>query len=566
MPNLLDTRTTNYLELIGNGRVYHVPPYQRDYSWREEHWEDLWSDIRDLVLGLSDHHYLGALVVEARGDRDFVIIDGQQRLTTLSLASLAVIRRLESMAEGGSEPEDNRQRSTELRNRFVGERDPASLIESSRLHLNETDNPFYQDYLIQLRDHPNPRGLSGSNRLLLDCHRYFVRQLDDPELSLHDGSAVARLLAETIARKLLFIVITVDNAVNAFTVFETLNARGVELTTTDLLKNYLFSLIRVPADQKTLQRRWLQLTGTVGQARFPGFLRYHLLCRFPKVRSRQLFRLLRDETRTGEDVFSLLAALESRGELFAALLDPDHGYWRDLQDARTHVLELSLFRVKQPMPLLFAAWERFQRADFVRTLKLISVISFRYSVVSGLNTNQLEPVYHEVAKAVLDGDATTPACVFHRLARIYVDDAKMRQDFASLEVDTRNKRKLAKYILARLEQHTSGRHCDPVSDPATIEHVLPENPGEDWDLDFPGHHQDEWVYRLGNLSLLEASPNRDVGNDGYPAKRPRYAESQYSLSRAIADMAPEHWTSAQIESRQKGMARVAVHVWRTDFA
>ena len=190
----------------------------------------------------------------------------------------------------------------------------------------------------------------------------------------------------------VFILITVDDELNAYTVFETLNARGLELTTTDLLKNYLFSRVRVTADLEALQRRWQQLIATVGQERFPRFLRYHLLCEQPKVRSQRLFKLVRDRTKSAEDVFTLLDQLESRAELFAAVLDSSHGYWIELPEAKPYIREINLFRVQQMMPLLVHRLGAISHeSDFVRVLKLVSVISFRYTIVSGLNTNPLEP-------------------------------------------------------------------------------------------------------------------------------------------------------------------------------
>ena len=562
---LLNTRTTNYLELIGNGKTYRVPPYQRDYSWSEEQWEDLWNDVLDLRQDPETRHYLGALVVEGTSDRDFLIIDGQQRLATLSLLALAVISRLESMARDGIDSADNAERARELRSRFIGEKDPASLIESCRLHLNDTDDAFYQDYLVQIREPFNPRRFPKSNRLLLACFQYFCEQLQKLEALQQNGRALASLLSETMARQLLFILITVDDDLNAYTVFETLNARGLELTTTDLLKNYLFSLVNVPADLQALQRRWKSLVETVGQAQFPAFLRYHLLCQQPKVRSQRLFKLVRDQTHTVQDVFQLLDELESRGELFAAILDPTHGYWLDLPDARPHVGELSLFRIRQPMPLLFAAWEHFSKEDFIRVLKLVSTISFRYTIVSGLNTNDLEPVYHRAAKAVADREATHPADIFRRLSPIYVSDEKMRQDFSQLEINTKGHKKLAKYILARLEQQMSNRACDPNTDPGTVEHILPENPDEGWEETYPSDKWDNDVYRLGNLTLLEASANRDIGNEPYVNKRPAYEQSSYHITREISKTAPEQWTPDLVNERQTRLAKVAAQVWKSDF-
>ena len=565
--NILNTRTINYLEVIGNGRSYRVPPYQRDYSWSEEQWEDLWNDLVDLRPRPEEHHYLGALVVEGKNDREFLVIDGQQRLATLSLFALAVIAKLRALAERGIESDANIERGRELRNRFVGEKDPASLIESSRLYLNETDNAFYQDYLVQLKEPRNPRRFPKSNRLLRDCFRYFGKQLDTLDELRDDGRAAAALLSETVARQLLFILITVDDELNAYTVFETLNARGLELTTTDLLKNYLFSRVNVTADLEALQRRWRSLMATVDQEHFPEFLRYHLLCEQPKVRSQRLFKLVRDRTRTADDVFRLLDDLEERAELFAAVSDTNHGYWTDLPDAKQYIRDLKLFRVQQAMPLLFAAWESLDGNDFVRVLKLVSVISFRYTVVSGLNTNALEPAYHRAAKAVMDGGTRTPAAVFEHLKPIYVDDERTHQNFALLVVNTRGQRKkLAKYILARLEQDAAGHACDPETDPGSIEHILPENPAEAWREAFPAERWEASVYRLGNLTLLEPAANRKVGNGPYADKLDAYRNSAYDLTRQIPEMAPERWTPELMDERQRRLAGRAVHLWRSDFA
>ena len=565
--NILNTRTINYLELIGNGRSYRVPPYQRDYSWSEEEWEDLWNDIIELRPDADAVHYMGALVVEGSNDREFLVIDGQQRLATLSLFALAVIAKLKEMAGADIGSEANAERSQGLRNRFVGEKDPASLTESSRLYLNNTDDAFYQDYLVQVRRPLNPRGLTKSNRLLWKCFTYFTERLGEMDALKSDGHALASLLSETVARQLVFILITVDDELNAYTVFETLNARGLELTTTDLLKNYLFSRVRVAADLEALQRRWQQLIATVGQERFPRFLRYHLLCEQPKVRSQRLFKLVRDQTKTAADVFSLLHQLEGRAELFAAVLDSSHGYWIEFPDAKPYIREINLFRVQQMMPLLFTVWERFSKEDFVRVLKLVSVISFRYTVVSGLNTNPLESTYHRAAKAVQDGEAQTPREVFTFLKSLYVEDARMKQDFALMVVDVGGRwGKLTRYILARLEGDASNRTCDYETDPFTVEHILPENPVDAWEESIPSWSWEESIYRLGNLTLLESAINRRLQNDVYAGKLVAYVRSAYTLTQRIPEIAPEQWTREMLDRRQRQLAERAAHLWRADFA
>ena len=566
--NILNTGTTSYLELIGNGKTYRVPPYQRDYAWTQQEWEDLWNDVVELRGDPDGRHYMGALVVQARGDREFFVIDGQQRLATISLLALAVIDKLRRMADEGADEARNRERATELRNRFIGEKDPASLVESSRLRLNETDDPFYQDYLVQLRPPLNPRGLPGSNALLWKCCRYFSKQIDELEVGAGDeGEEIAKILSETVARRLLFILITVDDELNAYTLFETLNARGLELTTTDLLKNYFFSKVRAGADIDSLKRRWQTLIATVTQERFPDFLRHHLLCEHPKIRRQRLFKMVRNRVRTPEETFGFLTALEGRAELFAALTDVNHGYWIDRPAAKPFVRELILFRARQMTPVFFAAWGRFPDDDFVRLLKLAAVIAFRYAVVSALNPNLLERVCHFAAKAVIEGQANRPGAVFMQLRSIYVDDDRFESDFARWTVSTRGQRgRIARYVLARLETDAGERAVDPETDPGTVEHVLPENPAGEWAEVFPPDRWDAAVDRLGNLTLLERALNRDGGNAGYPAKRAAYESSGYALTREVADLAPEEWTPALLEERQRRLAARAVRLWRSDFA
>jgi hypothetical protein len=564
--NLLNTGTSTFLELIGNGRLYVVPPYQRDYSWTEEQWEDLWTDIEDLAARQDDTHYMGALVVEGRSDREFAVIDGQQRLATLSLLVLAVIDRLHDLSRLGVDASSNRQRAEALRARFIGEKDPASLVESSKLTLNDNDDAFYQDYLVQLRAPLNPRGLSKSNKLLWQCFVYFRRQVERWAVGTLDGEQLARLVSETTGRQLMFIRIAVDDELNAYTVFETLNARGLELSATDLLKNYLFSRLRTPADLQALQRRWKSLMATVHQERFPEFLRYHLQCELPRVRTQRLFKLVRERVHTGEDTFALLDALERRAEVFAALFDAQHEYWIDRRESAQFVRELNVLRVRQMTPLVFAAWERLDPTDFARVLKLLVVILFRYSAVSGLNTNALELVFHEAARGVLDGRLRTPADVFGAMRSVYVDDERFSQEFALFAPDSTGQgSKMVRYILARLEGDASGRVCDADTDPGTVEHILPVNPSAAWESSFPREVWERYIDRLGNLTWLEPALNRRVGNAELETKIAAYSESRYVLSNTLPDEVGTEWTPAKVDARQLQLARRAVHQWRSDF-
>src|SRR4028119_1666979 len=147
--NLLDTRTTSFGDLISNGKIYRVPPFQRDYSWMEENWEDLWQDILTLHTNPDASHYMGAIVLQSSGtsEKEFTIIDGQQRLATLSIIAIAVIEKILHLVERGEEPEANQDRQEILKRTYLSDKDPRSLRYSSKLLLNENNNDFYQSNL-----------------------------------------------------------------------------------------------------------------------------------------------------------------------------------------------------------------------------------------------------------------------------------------------------------------------------------------------------------------------------------------------------------------------------------
>ena len=319
----------------------------------------------------------------------------------------AIIARISRLIESGIEPEANQERTAAPRGRFIGEKDPASLIESPKSRLNETDDALYQDYLIPSRAPLNPRGLKGSNRLLWECFSWFTTGIQADTQLAQDGRALASLLSETMARRLLFIEISVDDEPNAYTVFETLNARGLELSATDLLKNHLFSRVKVESDLKVLQRRGKALAETVRQERFPEFLRFHLQCEISHIRTHRLFKIIRDRVRSSSEVFTLVEQLENRAELFCALGDPEHEYWIDYPACKPFIRELALLKARQVTPMLFAAWERLPKDDFARLHKLIATTTFRYSTIGARNANAPEPIYHSAAKAVLSGDVRT---------------------------------------------------------------------------------------------------------------------------------------------------------------
>lgn len=562
--NLLDTRTATFGDLMGNEKIYRVPIFQRDYSWTEENWEDLWQDILGLYDDPTASHYMGAIVLQnsRESDKEFTIIDGQQRLATLSIIAIVVINKIKTLASQGNKPEENQERQEILKRTYLSDKDSISLRYSSKIRLNGNNDGFYQDYLINLKQPRNIRSLPKSNQLIWQAFEYFSKQIDQHSEIVKSGENLAKFLTDIIARRLLFIQISVEDELNAYTVFETLNARGLELSSTDLLKNYLFSLIRSSGDLKALQRQWQMIINTVRMEKFPEFLRYYLSLEQPWVRRERLFKIVRESVKNGHQVFDLIDQLESYSSLFVALGNAQDNFWRETPANRAYIRELELFRVKQAYPILFAAHGKFSDADFTRLLKLISVLSFRYTVVCGLNPSELEKVYNQVAIAIQNSEITTPKQVFEQLRSVYISDEKFAQDFELLTVATRGQqKKLARYILWKLENDAANQEI--VEESFSIEHILPESPEQDWLEDFTDAQITDMVYRLGNLTPLEPPLNRQIGNQTYAIKRDVYPTSAYRLTQEIL---AEEWTPNALANRQKQLAKRAVHIWRSDFA
>ena len=272
------------------------------------------------------------------------------------------------MAKEGIDPENNKDRANELHNCYIGKRDPASLVRSRRLHLNQIDDGFYKDNLVQLK-FSGVRALPKSSQLLRKCFLFYEDALKTEEkLKNDDGEAVTRLLSETVAHQFQFIVITAADELGAYTVFETLNARGLNLTSADLIKNYLFMKMKTKEELDYMQSHWGKITGIVGQARIKHFLRFHMLCKEFPVRERGLFKSMSKQVEHKKDAKTLVDDLMRRAEPFAAFMDPNHDLWKGKwHKARPYIHELKLFGSRQPIPLLLAAWERLQ-ADFISIL------------------------------------------------------------------------------------------------------------------------------------------------------------------------------------------------------
>lgn len=566
--NLLDTKTLSFNEIIGNGKIYKVPPYQRDYSWDEDNWEDLWTDILNIYESKdTPSHYMGSIVLLNNGDSIYHIIDGQQRFTTLSIVSLAVISKIKELINNGIEAEENKERVEILMNDYLGQKDSVSLKYSSKLFLNENNDGFYQKNLLNFEKPRNIRKLSDSEKLLWKAYEFFKIKLDKLYEMMNDSGELANFLKNKVGKNLLFIQITVEDELNAYTVFETLNSRGVELTSTDLLKNYIFSLVaKSPADLKMVQEQWKKIINIITLKHFPVFLRHYLNSKMKLINKAHLFKAIKKTVQSDADVFMLLDDLEEAGYIYMALGNPNDDYWKHDKELNELIDALKLFGVTQQKPLLMIAHKYLEEKTFKRLLKVIVSISFRYNVIGRHQTNVMDKIYNKASLLINEKqDKINIYEVLKILKDLYILDDDFKNSFEGKIFNTNNSnhKKQARYTLYKIEaQLPNGNRYDYLFDDGTIEHILPEHLTEEWEEFFSEDEHDRNVYKIGNFSLLEKNKNRDIADFPFSRKLIEYEKSKYALSQMIS---ASEWNINALKHRQNELAKVACGIWKVEF-
>lgn len=300
--------------------------------------------------------------------------------------------------------------------------------------------------------------------------------------------------------------------------------------------------------------------GRLGSESFPDFLRIHWNSRRSFVRQTELFKTIRGQVKTREDVFAMLREMEEDLDAYLGLTHPEASHWTPV--IKSYVAALRMFSVRQPFPLLLAVRRAFAENDFETLLRACVMISFRYNVIGNQPASEQERVYNQIAAQLAQGELHSSAQVLVKLNSIYPDDEVFRSAFANKVIrttQTRNRR-IVRYILCQLEKQVTGQEQDFDSESFNLEHILPQHPEAGWE-DFTEEEIEAMVFRLGNMTLMQTSANRNQGSEDYATKKSAYAMSGFAITRKIAEENTD-WTPERIEARQNWMAKQATSIWR----
>lgn len=312
-------REGTFSELITQDRQFRVPLYQRHYRWKTIQQDDLWNDIHEQykAVGQPDadvpRHFIGSIVAVALDPdpihdfREFRIVDGQQRLITLSVA-LAALRDVAA--------EDDPAEFARFNAKYlVNVTEPEKSEKWARLVPGDEDASAYWTVLT------DPANASG-HTAVGNAYRFFVQRIEQLR---DDGELQPGRLANTIGDRLALVFVTVDETERPHKIFESINATGVELSQSDLLRNYLFMALRERSDA-VYQQTWRPLERALGSEWLEGLVRDSLQAAGEFVNQRDVYRTARSEL---EPVAGELDALEQwvqalarKGEYYALFVQP----------------------------------------------------------------------------------------------------------------------------------------------------------------------------------------------------------------------------------------------------
>lgn len=542
---------THLGKILEGTNQFVVPLFQRPYTWDESRWKVLWSDLVELCedeaeTTLAKPHFLGSIVtVPTRsvpeGVTKYLLIDGQQRLTTLQVLLAALRDRAREIPGALAERLDK----SYLVNQFEEELDHYKLLPTQ---TNGDRNAFLAVVKGEVSPEPSSR--------ITKAYEWFTKKLKSR------GAPDAERMAGIILRRLSLVSIVLDHDDNPHLIFESLNYKGEPLTQGDLIRNYF--LMRVPAaeQEKLFKRCWEPMQLRLRE-QLSEFVRRFLMRQGAIVKQGEIYRTLKERTdeQTPEGISAFLDEMHRSAVHYHRLLDPSQELNPDLHERlrRYERLEVS---VAWPLILnLYAdqdsgALSTEEFCAILDTLENYFIRRFICGVPTyGLN-KILTPLYHQ-AKAqmsLLDGIRVILA------QKDYPSDTNFRQSLINVRLyGTGERLSKAKLVLEALERKLAGKE-QVATDPLSIEHIMPQTITPSWQE----HLGDSWrethelkLHTLGNLTLT--GYNSELSNGDFAAKRTLFLQSPIYLSRSITRF--EQWDEEAIQQRGEELAELALQVW-----
>lgn len=559
-----ETPTTGLGQLIASNR-FEVPSHQRDFSWGTDSVKQFLDDIENAKLRAANIYFCGLMVFTKTDTPVLKVLDGQQRLATTLMIFSAIRNWLHQ------HPECQRfEFQTETN--FLGRPDVGETQVMPKLTLTASNNDMFQKFVVSgATTDEIATALSVAddrNKKLLKAIKYvndYISKRLDAFTIIEQAESYCRDITKYIANEVSVVSFVLDKDEAAYTIFETLNDRGLALKPLDLVKNYLFSRgekFRV-GGLKEMEERWAEMMALLG-SRADSFLRAFWASRHGTMEGTKLFGAFKGAYETPDKMYQVSVDMRGAAERYAALFSASDPVWSQFDDdARNSVEALGIIGASQLYPVILAALERFKKREMERLLRLLEVIAVRYQLVERGRPGRMESLGGQVAREIFANKITTATKVRADLDELYIPDSEFKRKLFS---KTEGQSAKARYLIVGIERQSLEREgktypAELVPGSVTLEHILPKNSGTNWKAETDADEKlvEDMLYRLGNLCLL-TDVNRELGNAPFAEKRKFFARSRLNTTKNVAEY--ETWGRVQIERRQKHMAELAVTRWR----
>lgn len=545
-----DRRTIGNILSMTNPSVV-VPDWQRNYSWTTSEVETFWQDLmrfnnRYPDENLDDEEYfLGAIVI-VDTTQGHLLLDGQQRIATSAILFSVIRDFLEKY---------NKDAATRVSTRYLTDFDDALDAYTFKITLNRYDRDFFKREILEHRsqEYVAPDPSYDSHQLIRKARNFFTKKFDENYDRIKDPKEAHRWalrVLKIITNHVSVVAVISTDEDNASNVFETLNDRGIGLSTPDLLRNLILRRANSGYLEEILDL-WGEILEIESDAKLQDFFRHFWLSREGDVKSRSLYReiktnvidnnveslhfsrTLRDSSNIYQDI---LNATFDGNERIAKLFS-------DIGKLGAKVLyppTLSLVEITDDQEII----EKYLNA-FINTY-------VRHSLIGKKENSYIENLMFSVAKRLrhqVDND------LYNEIVSFSPTDAQFIESFKTASVP---RRASARYLLSEFEQHFRTTEELDVATPnrVHVEHIYPQTP-------LPENRIAEhglYLNRIGNLTLLSARLNKTIKNGGYNTKKPYYEQSELIVTKNIAEKF-DNWDEETIVERQISLSEHAVAIW-----
>ena len=551
----MDARKGNIYEILNGNRQFLIPVYQRFYSWDIDQCKRLWNDIVEMQRKGKAGHFVGSIVNIAEqamptGVQKYMIIDGQQRMTTLTLLLLA----LRDYAI--KNPSDTTINARRIDNMLL-KNEYESGDERYKLLLTETD----RDILISLvEEKPISEGIRSRQ---IENYNFFANKLADKEIQPAE-------VYESIG-KLQIVNITLDRAVDdAQAIFESLNSTGKELSESDLIRNYVLMGLEPSEQTYVYEHLWrpmeqlfiYETQGTVMDAFFRHYLTmklsripkqgrvyeefklYHLNCEFGTIRE-----LCQDLLEYAKYYTNIVFKRNSDTDL--------KKLYEDIIDLRMEVSYPFLLKIHHDCR------EGLITSDELKEILRLCISYVLRRAICEIPTNSMNKTFATLKNYIRPDDYLNSVKAFFVMQDTYKefpDNDKFEGAFENRDIYNMRARN---YILSRLENFDN--KAPIIIENYTIEHIMPQNKNLslEWQADLGAEWQDvqkKYLHTIGNLTLT--AYNREMSDKPFLEKmnmKGGFKESALRLNKYV--VLQNRWNQKHIQERAKELAKKAESIW-----